>query len=741
MLYNKICVMLPTRGRSKTRLPVFLGSMIDTADSVENLCVSFVVNVDDNETEDYIKRFCDGKVDYEIIHEDTETCNLPRYFNLSYYKTRFNEHDTCVSMFGDDMVFVTPGWDRIALDKINDKMGFGIVYGDDDWCQHQNMCVYFVTTRRYIELIGVPFMCEEFPVDYVDKIHYEAAKQLGALWYIPKLHIRHDHSKKINDIDETTRRNREMVGCANSKSGVDKNVVDQMVANVRKKLSEIDLSELSFVMTTYDRPRVFEQTVMSWNRSVWNPPLTIFDDGSTQWDKMESLIKRMSGDVSFTHGLHNRGCDGNHRLTFEWILSKNKAAKAIVVLDSDTIFSEVWLFGVLQLWELVKLDFTCCGGSIFNAPQHESFDEEDEEFIWKNSIGGLGALYRRELVELFLKSSPNGCKDMVINDIANKAGWRFLCTRQSFVQHGGCLEGLHVSDQYKADHAENFTGETTPKREAVQCQTNGRVLFAAMARLGDVIAASMIANMLVERGLRLTWLTIPRYAGLVGRICPAAKVITFEPLVGGPDGEWSETFIAKMKENYLNFDVYINAQIGSRENHDEYMRSGMTPCEYMAMLCNETLGIELGTNYRDYLKFNDKGIHCETDREKLPENLAIICPQAQTSQAITDLMVKEIFADLQKKGYSPRILIPKVADSVTARELRERYIHKQTVEQCICIIRKAKYFVGNDSGMAWCSLYSECSKKIYHKKLRIQKVNTWFSKIDSKAEDIVLEGL
>ncbi len=63
-----------------------------------------------------------------------------------------------------------------------------------------------------------------------------------------------------------------------------------------------------------------------------------------------------------------------------------------------------------------------------------------------------------------------------------------------------------------------------------------------------------------------------------------------------------------------------------------------------------------------------------------------------------------------------------------------------TVEQCILIlIRDVMFFVGQDSGMTWCSLFSDCKKRVYHNKSRIDMTNTYFSVIDKNAEDIVLE--
>lgn len=339
VFYDKICVMLPTYGRAATKLPVFLKSMIETAHDLSNVCVSFVVNEKDTDTVAAINRLCGALLDYEILYESSMECNLAQYFNLSYDTTRFNAPTTCVSMFGDDMVFVTQNWDAIMLEKMNDKMGFGIVYGDDDYCQHEGLCVYFITSRMYIELTGKPFMHPEFGADWIDVIHMKAAKELGAAWYVPSLHIRHEHFTKTNTMDETTVRNRVVATECNKRGGEVDPYVTEVVSNVRSALAAVDLSELAFVMTTYDRVPILDRSVRTWNKSVWTPEITVYDDGSVRIDEVRATIGKMRG-AMMVEGSH-LGCDGNNI----WALrgSLRPGVKAVVVLDSDTIFSEAWL--------------------------------------------------------------------------------------------------------------------------------------------------------------------------------------------------------------------------------------------------------------------------------------------------------------------------------------------------------------------------------------------------------------
>ena len=53
-------------------------------------------------------------------------------------------------MLGDDMVWQTKEFDRTILDEMNKTNGYKIIYCDDDYVQHENLCVNFFTTRKLV---------------------------------------------------------------------------------------------------------------------------------------------------------------------------------------------------------------------------------------------------------------------------------------------------------------------------------------------------------------------------------------------------------------------------------------------------------------------------------------------------------------------------------------------------------------------------------------------------------------
>jgi len=734
--YDRICIMLPTYGRSRTKLPKFIESALATVSDVRNICFCFLTNEKDIESDEAIHRLCNGRVDYEILHENYGSCHLGFFFNYIFDTTKFMADDICVSMFGDDMVFVTNGWDAKKLDKINDMAGFGIVYGDDDYYQHDKMCVYFITTRWYIRLTGKPFMHPAFAADWIDTIHYKIAEKLRCLWYIPDLHIKHEHFTFNNEMDDTARRNRVAAVDANKLNGLVNAYVDEAVGSVQAKIMEAFPVDLGVVMTTYDRVPLLERTVKSWNDSCFLPSaITICDDKSERREAVDAIITEMKNALRLPPVERHLGCDLNNRRVILAALS-DLNYQGVLVLDSDTGFSGVWFLKAIELWKLIRDNSGYAGGSLFDARRSEASISAFTCYVEKRMVGGFGTIYKRDFIKKYMEEYDVRLKiswDNYLNKKAEEEKRVFLCTEKSYLQHTGFFMGTHISDDDKSDHADNYVGKPEVSRIITRSRISGRVLFAAMARLGDVVAASMLANMVKEK-VELVWVTLPIYRDLVERICPGVKVLAREAMVGGPYGEWSELNSYEMKTFYPGYDAYINAQLGCRENHDEYLLSGKTPCDFLRMLCEDAIGCELSTDYVAYLR-GPTGRQIEM---RLPATLAIISPKAKTSQALTDEMVKEEFDCLKAEGFSPRILVEKCPERVAISETRDKYIFKLNIFECIYVIRQARMFVGNDSGMAWCSLFSSCRKRIYHKKERIARTNTWFSRLDKNAEDILV---
>lgn len=198
--------MIPTYKRP-LRLMALVDSAMKNADDVSRLRFCFCVNRKDAETESYINgRYWPNEAHIEVIHEDTDQPNLSLYFNLMYKHTRFQ--DALVSELGDDMVFLTKGWDTRVLDEVNKGEGRVVVYCNDNYIAHEKCCVNLFTTRALVEAMKKPFMCEFFHADMIDVIWTLTGTATGTLRYLPDVLVQHNHStkKKPEDWDETFKR-------------------------------------------------------------------------------------------------------------------------------------------------------------------------------------------------------------------------------------------------------------------------------------------------------------------------------------------------------------------------------------------------------------------------------------------------------------------------------------------------------------------------------------------------------
>lgn len=216
--YNEICLMIPTYKRPQ-KLKELIDSVNETTNDLSNIKFSFCVNVKDIETREFLKSY-DHKCDYEIIDESTIQPNLSYYFNKMFDETKFK--NAIVSMIGDDMVFVTKGWDERIKQTINNEYGKAIVYCDDNFTSHELCAVNLFVTRELVLLTKKPFMCTEFHADMIDMIWTMIGTITGILRYLPDVIIQHNHSSKESKDkwDETFQRLSPIQKHANNKSGV-----------------------------------------------------------------------------------------------------------------------------------------------------------------------------------------------------------------------------------------------------------------------------------------------------------------------------------------------------------------------------------------------------------------------------------------------------------------------------------------------------------------------------------------
>ena len=209
MKYNKICIMLPTYKRSKTSLPVFINSALETCSNPANICFSFCVNKKDIDTLEYLDSYIfPFGCEYEIIVENSFVPNLAKYFNMLYNQTRFSGSDIVASMLGDDMELKTHGWDIQLLNAISGLDGIGVFYCNDNFIAGGNLCVNLFVTRKFVDATKKPFMCPMFNADMIDYVWHMVGGLTRSLHYSENIVIQHNHDlkKTPEERDETYNR-------------------------------------------------------------------------------------------------------------------------------------------------------------------------------------------------------------------------------------------------------------------------------------------------------------------------------------------------------------------------------------------------------------------------------------------------------------------------------------------------------------------------------------------------------
>lgn len=192
-MYNRINLMLPTYKRvANGKLPKFISSACEMCDDPRQIVFTFLVNEDDNETLDYLKSLITPCSFQFLITPIIDKPHLGRYFNQIYNETRFNDEWTLASMVGDDMVFLTRGYDTQILSAANRTNGVGIIYCDDDHAQHEKLCVNMFVSRKYVSGTGLPFM-PDFRGDCLDNYWMEIGRAYGGCHYFNNVKIKHEH--------------------------------------------------------------------------------------------------------------------------------------------------------------------------------------------------------------------------------------------------------------------------------------------------------------------------------------------------------------------------------------------------------------------------------------------------------------------------------------------------------------------------------------------------------------------
>lgn len=190
-------MFLPTYGRVKSgKLQKHLDSVTSNVDDPDHIVYTFLVNRNDKETINYLKT-TNFSFQKQVLYESLSVPHLARFYNAIYTNTMFKFPDTLVSMVGDDMVWQTRGFDSIIIDMFNKHGDYCIVHCNDDYIMKGRVAVNLFTTRAMVDTCFDTFMCDDFPIDYMDTLWTDLGKMTNTLYYLDNVVLRHEHNTAL----------------------------------------------------------------------------------------------------------------------------------------------------------------------------------------------------------------------------------------------------------------------------------------------------------------------------------------------------------------------------------------------------------------------------------------------------------------------------------------------------------------------------------------------------------------
>ena len=186
----KIAILVPSRERMNRRLTMLM-SILTSVKDINNVNVYFGVDEDDP-TRDIIKKVAAAIPCVKIvdIKNEGKFIGLGKMWNLCVAAS----NEEIISMIGDDMVFLTPGWDEMLIEEFKTAKS-DLIHGVhcNDGYHGEKLAVNFFCHRRYAELMNGKFMREEFKINWIDQWLHQVFQSVGRLKYRGDIMVEHRH--------------------------------------------------------------------------------------------------------------------------------------------------------------------------------------------------------------------------------------------------------------------------------------------------------------------------------------------------------------------------------------------------------------------------------------------------------------------------------------------------------------------------------------------------------------------
>lgn len=201
----KISLLVPSRERLNLKLTL-ISSIMTSVSDINNVELIFGVDEDDP------KR--------DIVHKIAQAIPFVRIVDIKNYGKFIginriwnilaaNTDNELFGYVGDDMIFMTPDWDKEILKEFNKANcpadNIKLVHCYDGHRDRDEICVNAFVHRKYYEVLGY-FCKEDFLINWSDQWMYQTVNAFGRVKYRRDIHIQHNHwiygdRKKDNTAD------------------------------------------------------------------------------------------------------------------------------------------------------------------------------------------------------------------------------------------------------------------------------------------------------------------------------------------------------------------------------------------------------------------------------------------------------------------------------------------------------------------------------------------------------------
>lgn len=205
---------------------------------------------------------------------------------------------------------------------------------------------------------------------------------------------------------------------------------------------------ITIFITTFNRPEYTVRSINSLRQQNKSHAVVLFDDNSD----LPNIITSISvADPSWWVIRNNRN-QGIYKQI--GLISSFLTTDYLYIANNDMEYIEGFDEKLKEAQALAEKEQTVV--TLYNSNKHAEIEKYDENWIWKNDIGGPSVIIKADLFREFLQSDwytkHDKGWDWKLVEFIKQKGKRFLVSKRSYARHFG-IQGIN-HPHGKPDHAD-----------------------------------------------------------------------------------------------------------------------------------------------------------------------------------------------------------------------------------------------------------------------------------------------